>query len=61
MVFKLQWILGYTMNNSIVKHIEVSTVWIFTPRLPWTLVGFVTHYQQFVNGLSEIQPLSTFH
>ena len=23
--------------------IEVSTVWLFTPRLPWTVVGFVTH------------------
>ena len=30
--------------------IEVSTVWIFTPQLPWTVVGFVTHCQRFVNG-----------
>ena len=26
-------------------------VWIFTPRLPWTVVGFVTHCQRLVNGL----------
>ena len=31
--------------------LEMSTVWIFTPRLPWTVVGFVTHCQRFVNGL----------
>ena len=29
----------------------MSTVWIFTPRLPWTVVGFVTHFRRFVNGL----------
>ena len=34
--------------------VEVLTVWIFTPRLPWTVVGVVTHCQQFVNGLSTV-------
>ena len=33
---------------------EVSTVWIFTPRLQWTVVGFVTDFQRFVNGLSTV-------
>ena len=32
-------------------RVEVSTVWIFTPRLRWTVVGFVTHCERFVNGL----------
>ena len=32
-------------------YVEVSTDWVFIPRLPWTFAGFVTHCQQFVNGL----------
>ena len=27
--------------------IDVSTVWLYTPRLTCTVVGFVTHCQQF--------------
>ena len=35
-------------------QLEVSAVWIFTPRLPWNIVGFMTHCQCFVNGLSMV-------
>ena len=28
--------------------LEMSTVWIFTSRLSWTFVGFVTHCQRLV-------------
>ena len=34
------------------SEVEVSRFWIFTPRLPWTVVGFVTHT---VNGLEDIK------
>ena len=29
----------------------MPTVFIFTPYILWTVVGFVTHCQQFVNDL----------
>ena len=32
-------------------QVHMSTVWIVTPWLPWTVVGFMTHYQRFINVL----------
>ena len=42
--------LSHKSNNG--PRLEVSTVWIFTLWLPWTVVGFVTHCQRFVNSLN---------
>ena len=35
-------------------EIEMSTVWILNPLILWTVFGFVTHFQQFINGLSTV-------
>ena len=43
----------------VVLWLEVSTVWIFTTRLPWTVVGFVTRCQRFVNGLEINEKTNT--
>ena len=46
-----QYTTRHTYNLLLYPDLEVSTLWIFTPRLPWTVLGFVTHCQRFVNGL----------
>ena len=42
----------------VVFSLDISTVCVLTPLLPWTVVQFVNHYQRFINGFSTVYILA---
>ena len=53
---KLQYTEFFCLD--VVFSLDISTVCILTPLLPWTVVQFVNHYQRFINGFSTVYILA---